>query len=216
MKRAARPGAGSDCVDRWSHSDWSAVTRDIGADIHRYLTKSDENIALGDNRKRRLSALLTPELICLVLHRVAHWLHVGGRPRAALALARLNTLMHKVNLSPQSCIGPGCRLSHPPGVTFHGRAGRGLTLFSCAVVCSANGASDGDTDCAPLLGDDVTVGAHAAVVGRAWVGNGTKIAYLCFIDGEVPAGSVVVAAPPPRVHRRIPNAADGPHEIPAC
>jgi serine acetyltransferase len=101
-------------------------------------------------------------------------------------------------------------------VTFHGRAGCGLTLFSCAVVCAANGAADGEIDAAPILGDDVTIGAHAAVVGRARVGDATRIAYLSFIDGEVPAGSVVVSAPPPRAHHRLSTPAAGQDGLDTC
>jgi serine O-acetyltransferase len=176
----------------WQHQHWWAARRDMAADVERYLTKSAQNLALGRSAKRRLSARLTPELMCLALHRVAHFLHASGWPRLARVVAAFNTLVHKVRISPESCIGPGCRLSHPPGVSFHGSAGHGLTLFSCAVCCTASAAVDGRLDNAPYLGDEVTVGAHSAVMGPVQVGDRVRISYLTQVTGDVAAGAYVV------------------------
>ena len=189
----------SECHARWQHARWTSLRRDVAADVQRYLTKSPENIALGSGRKRQLSALLTPELQCLLLHRLAHWLHAAGWPRLGLAVACGNAVLYKVKLSPQSCIGPGCRLSHPPGVTFHGRAGSGLTLFSCAVVCASNGAADGKLEPAPRLGDGVTLGAHSAVMGPVSVGDACQIAYLTLVTADLAPGSTVIGYRPPGV-----------------
>lgn len=177
----------------WQHRRLSSLWRDVGADIERCLTKSPENIALGRGLKRRASAFLTPELLCLFLHRVAHFLRANSLTRLAMVATRINFTLHKVCITPQSCIGPGCRLPHPAGVVFHGRAGRGLTLFGMAVCCARENGMEGPVENAPRLGDGVTVGAHAVVVGPIAVGNDTKISPFTILTKDAPSGVIVAS-----------------------
>lgn len=180
----------TECLEQ-AHQQLAAVWTGLSADILRYLTKSPENEALGDNLKTRLSAFLTPELLCLFLYRIAHYLYVNGWGRAALFVTRLNFLFHKVSITPQSCIAPGCRLSHPAGVTFHGRAGPGLTLYSLA-ICGSRHCVDGPVETGPRLGARVTVGAHAVLLGPITVGDDTKIAFSVRLDRDVAARALVI------------------------
>ena len=178
---------------QWQHHRLAALRRDLAADVARYLSKSAENVALGRSFKRRLSALLTPELQCLVLHRAAHWLHCCGWCRAAIGVARFNTLLYKVHLPAHSCIGPGLRLSHPAGVVFHGCSGSGLTLFGMAVCCGDEHTLDGALAQAPQLGDGVTLGAHAVVMGAVSLASGTQVGPFVRLTQDVPAGQRVLA-----------------------
>jgi serine O-acetyltransferase len=180
------------CV-AYGHDTLSGVRRCVSEDILRYITKSPENLSGGDDFKHRLSAFVTPELLCLAIYRVAHYLWVNRWRRLAVLASRLNFLMHKVSITAQSCIGPGCRLSHPAGVTFHGQAGRGLTLFSLAVCCSREDCWQGSIDTGPQLADNVTVGAHAVLLGPITVGESTKIAFCICLERDSPSGVLVVS-----------------------
>jgi serine acetyltransferase len=164
----------------------------VAADILRYLNKSPHNRARGDTLRSRLSAFLTPDLLCLSAYRIAHWLHVNGWRRAATAVSRVNFFAHKVWIPPQSCIGAGCRLPHPAGVTFCGRAGRGLTLYSLSVCCALEGA-DAPLELSPVLGDRVTVGAHAVLLGPLRIGDDVKIAFQVRLDRDAPPRALVVS-----------------------
>ena len=177
------------------HRTLGAVREGLEGDILRYLNKSPENRAAGDNPRSRLGAILTPQILCLVLYRLSHWLFAAGHRRMAVALSRFNQLVHRVNLPPQSCIGPGCFLPHPAGVAFLGRAGRGLTLYSLS-VCGPNRPwlAEGAVEDGPSLGDDVTVGVLAGVAGPVTVGSSTKVAFGVNIDRDTPAGMMVVTA----------------------
>lgn len=175
------------------HHKLSGIWGSLSEDILRYLTKSPANLALGDNFKSRLSAFLTPELLCVFLYRVAHCLYVNGWRRLAVLVTRLNFLVHKVSITPQSCIGPGLRLPHPAAVTFHGRAGRGLTLYSLAICCPRDPFLDGPVEAGPRLGDRVAVGAHAVLLGPISVGDDTKIAFSIRLDRDTPPGVLVIS-----------------------
>ncbi len=179
--------------DQWQHRQLSSVWRGLSEDIDRYVNKSPENVELGNSFKRRLSAFLTPELLCLLLYRVAHWLQCANWRRIACAISRFNGVIHKVHLPPYSCIGPGCRLSHPAGVVFHGSAGRGLTLFGMAVCCVCEDALDAGLDHAPQLGDNVTLGAHAVLIGPITVGSDTQVSPFSRVVRHVPARTIVAS-----------------------
>jgi serine O-acetyltransferase len=175
------------------HHAIRGVWGNVSEDILRYLTKSEENLAGGDDLLHRVSAFATPELMCLFLYRFSHYLWVNTYRRMAVAVSRFNYLVHKVNITPQSCIGPGCRLSHPPGVTFHGRAGRGLTLFSLAVCCAEGPRFDGPVETGPRIGDRVIIGAHAVLIGPVSVGDDTRLSLGAWVNCDTPPGVNVIS-----------------------
>jgi len=187
----------------YRHHELSGIRASISEDILRYLTKSPENLAAGDTFKQRLSAFLTPELLCLFLYRVAHLLWVNQWHRLAALVSRFNLLVHKVNITSQSCIGPGCRLPHPAGVTFHGRAGRGLTLFSLAVCCTSENCLEGPVEAGPRLGDRVTVGGHSVLMGPISVGDDSKISFSVRLQSDAPPGVVVICKSLPQIRRPV-------------
>ncbi len=176
----------------YEHHRFTSIARMLSADIRRYLTKSPANAALGDSLRKRVGAFLTPELLCVFLYRVAHCLYVRGWKRAAGAVTRLNFQLHRARITPQSCIGPGLRLPHPAGVTFHGAAGAWLTLYSLAVCCSWENSLDGPAESGPRLGDRVAVGAHAVLLGPISVGDDVKIAFSVRLDRDSPSNCMVI------------------------
>jgi serine O-acetyltransferase len=178
------------CADK-RHATIIGAWSDFSEDVVRYLNKSPENIAAGDNFKSRLSAILTAQLLCLILYRIGHLLHVRGFPRLGILCSRLNLLLHKITLPSQSCIGPGCFIPHPAGVTFRGRAGSGLTLYSLAVCTSFEDATDDAVDAAPLLGNRVTIGGRAVLLGPIRVGDNTKI-YAVRLDKDADGRKLVL------------------------
>ena len=175
------------------HHNLRGVLSAVRADIDRHLTRSPEVVAYGRGPWRRLSALLMPEIGCLVLHRLSHCLATRGWRRSAGAIANVNLMLHKANISPDSCIGAGCRVAHPPGVVFHGTAGTGLTLYSLAVCCPREDRLDGPAADGPSLGRNVTVGAHAVLLGQVVVGDDAKIAYSVILERNAPARARVVS-----------------------
>jgi serine O-acetyltransferase len=178
------------CLSR-DHHKLATIWNSLSEDILRYLNKSPENQASGDNLKTRTGALLTPQLLCLVLYRISHYVYVKGWKRCAILLARMNYLTHKVSIAPQCCIGPGCFLPHPAGVTFFGTAGRGLTLYALAICCPVNTVAEEAVEMGPCLGDYVVIGGHAVVLGPVRIGHHTTVAFGVRLDRD--AGDNVIA-----------------------
>jgi serine O-acetyltransferase len=175
------------------HHELAGVWAGLSEDILRYLNKSPENRAAGDRFKTRVGAFLTPQLLCLLLYRIAHWLWVIEWHNLATNIGRLNCVIHKVSIAPQSCIGPGCLLPHPVGVTFCATAGQGLTLYAMAVCCPQPTDPACDVELGPMLGDRVSVGAQTAIVGPVVVGDDTKVAFHIGLERDAPAGVLVLS-----------------------
>ena len=181
------------CCRNHGHERLVVLRRCVAADIQRFLNKSPENQAVGNTFKSRLGALLTPQLLCLVGYRMAHWLHARGWVALAWIVTWLNFVVHKVWITPQSCIGPGCMIPHPATVSFHGRAGAGLTLYAMSTCGPAPGRWPRDGADGPTLGDQVTVGGLAVISGPVRVGDETKIGPMACLERHVPPRALVVS-----------------------
>jgi serine O-acetyltransferase len=180
----------TECID-YRHHTWRGCRESLRADVVRYLHRSPESASGGDDFKHRLSAFCTPQLFSLAGYRISHFLWLREWRRIATVVARINQFFHRVAIHPASCIGPACLLPHPAGVTFYGTAGRELTLYSLAVCCPKAG--EFSPAHGPKLGDRVTVGAHAVVLGDVRVGSDTKIPFSIVLQNDAPPGVIVVS-----------------------
>ncbi len=184
------------CLGPWQHHTLKGVRRNWHDDVTRFLNKSPENQAVGDNLKSRIGATLTPQLLCLVIYRLAHWMHLNGWRRMAALAVGLNAALHRVHLSADSCLGPGCLLPHPVGVFFVGRAGESLTVYSMAVCSPAAETPLAPARDGPTLGARVTLGVHSVLLGRLTVGDDTKIGFCVRVaageQADVPSQRMVM------------------------
>src|SRR6185312_12984916 len=125
-------------------------------------------------RSRKLSAILSNPLLATLVYRISHWLLLNRHRRLASALCRVNLLLHKLTIPPESCIGAGRLMPHLAGTIFSGRAGPGLTLFANS-LCTGMGSAFAGSAATPVLGDGVMIGGHSGVFGPVTVGDGVQL-----------------------------------------
>jgi serine O-acetyltransferase len=109
---------------------------------------------------------------------------------------------------PKACsIGPGLRIWHFGGIFVHPNTviGRNCTLRQ-GVTLGNRGTDDG----APVLGDDVELGAYAQVIGPVRIGDNCRIGALTAVVKDLPAGAVAVG-PAPRIVTATDGKRDGNH-----
>jgi cellulose synthase/poly-beta-1,6-N-acetylglucosamine synthase-like glycosyltransferase len=115
-------------------------------------------------------------------------------------------LFNKVNTVCCSCIigrgaefGPGFVLVHSQGVVINGtvRGGRDVKIEHQVTV----GAEKRQ---APVLGDDVFIGAGAKILGPVTIGDGARVGANAVVVADVPPHSTVVGIPARVVRRRDP------------
>ena len=158
----------------------------------------------------RLEILLTwPGVHALLVHRVAHALHLSGVPLLPRLLAYATRAVTGVEIHPAAEIGHGLLIDHGAGVVIGetARIGDNVTLYQ-GVTLGGTGFARGKRH--PTLEDDVVVGSGAKLLGPIHVGRGTKVGANTVVIHDVPADSTVVGNPghPVRVEGRRPEGPD--------
>jgi serine O-acetyltransferase len=145
----------------------------------------------------------------LLAHRVAHALRDAGVPVAPGAIAYLTRSVTGVEIHPAARIGPEFFIDHGSGVVIGETAeiGRRVTLYQ-GVTLGGTGFQPGKRH--PTLGDNVTVGSGAKLLGPIAVGDGAKIGANTVVVEDVPPSSTVVGNPghPVKVEGRRPEGPD--------
>jgi serine acetyltransferase len=92
----------------------------------------------------------------------------------------------------QSRLPPDVILPHPYGIIVHPQAviGRRVTLMQQVTI----GGRDHRENIAPLIGDDVYIGAGARVLGDVRIGHGVVIGANAVVTRDIPPGVTVVGA----------------------
>ncbi|AKN16714.1 serine acetyltransferase CysE [Mycobacterium haemophilum DSM 44634] len=127
-------------------------------------------------------------------HRVSHWLW-GRRARlAARAFAELTRILTGVDIHPGAVLGAGLFIDHATGVVIGETAevGDDVTMFH-GVTLGGTGRETGKRH--PTIGDRVTIGAGAKVLGAIKIGEDSRIGANAVVVKDVPASAVVVGVP---------------------
>ena len=141
-------------------------------------------------------ALITPQLHAVILFRVSHALATSPlRPLAfivrAFALAWTGAEIH-----PDAQIGPGLALMHTSGIVV----GSGVVIgadcrLTSGVVLGETGRGGRNYAVFPTLGDHVTIGANAVVLGGHALGTGCVVGANAVVTADVAPGDVVGGVP---------------------
>jgi serine O-acetyltransferase len=150
------------------------------------LVKAD----LGDSRStwRALLSLLTVRGAATLMFRLSH---AAGQvhPLAGTLIKQLNHLITGGDLAWQAEAGPGLRLYHPTGVVIgpHVLIGRDCSIQS-GVALGGYGGSSIDATQVPSIGDRVSIGSGAKVIGGIEVGNDVSIGANAVVLTDVAPG----------------------------
>jgi serine O-acetyltransferase len=139
----------------------------------------------------------------LLAHRAAHALRRAGVPLLPRAIAYLTRAVTGVEIHPAAEIGSGFFIDHGSGVVIGetARIGDCVTLYQ-GVTLGGTGFQRGKRH--PTVGNNVTIGSGAKLLGPIAVGDGAKIGANTVVVEDVPPGATVVGNPghPVRVEGR--------------
>src|SRR3954447_19748595 len=130
----------------------------------------------------------------LLAHRLAHALLEAGVPIVPRVLAYLTRSVTGVEIHPAASIGREFFIDHGSGVVIGETAeiGERVTLYQ-GVTLGGTGFQRGKRH--PTLGDNVTIGSGAKLLGPITVGHGARVGATAVVVEDVPARSTVVGNP---------------------
>lgn len=98
-------------------------------------------------------------------------------------------------------VGAGLRLFHGMGLVVNDQTviGRNVVLRHTTTIGVKETLPFG-AQAAPIIGDDVDIGAHVIILGPITVGSGARIGAGSVVVKDVPAGATVVGNPARVIH----------------
>jgi serine O-acetyltransferase len=156
--------------------------------------------------------LCYPGLHALWGHRVAHRLWTGGHPLAARFLSAAMRSWTSVDFHPAAVVGAGLFIDHALGVVIGETVeiGTDVTIYQ-GVTLGGTALEAGKRH--PTIGDRVTIGAGAKVLGPITIGSGSRIGANAVVVRDVPPDSVVVGVPGQVIARSRPRSSSAPLDV---
>ena len=145
--------------------------------------------------RSRLEVFLTyPGVHALWYHRIAHSWWIGGARLPARMLANLARRRTGVEIHPGAVIGRRVFIDHGMGVVIGETAvvGDDVLLYHGVTL---GGVSEKRGRRHPMIGDRVTIGTGASVLGPITIGADSAIGAAAVVVRDAPADSLLVGAP---------------------
>ena len=135
-----------------------------------------------------------PGFHALTAHRLTHALYRMRIPLLPRYLSNVNRFLTGIEIHPAAKIAPGVFIDHGMGVVIGETAevGEGCTIYQ-GVTLGGTSLSHGKRH--PTIGDNVVIGANAAVLGAITVGENSRIGSNSVVVKDVAANSTVVGVP---------------------
>lgn len=148
-----------------------------------------------------------PGVHAIWAHRINHWLWQRGGRLVARITAEITRILTGVEIHPGAVLGPGLFIDHATGVVIGETAevGEDVTIYH-GVTLGGSGRDSGKRH--PTIGDRVTIGAGAKVLGAIKVGDDSRIGANAVVVKEVPSSSVVIGVPGQVISRSRPGSPD--------
>lgn len=132
-------------------------------------------------RLSRFFVLIDIPVIKIVFHLVA------------FIIFKFSEIVLGVTISPGTEIGPGLYIGHSRLIIIHHdvKIGAGLSIAHGVTIGTKGLGAQG----APVLGDNVFIGAGAKILGNIRIGNHVKVGANAVVLEDVPDGATVVGIP---------------------
>jgi serine O-acetyltransferase len=169
---------------------WKRLLKEIHADVK--AARERDPAAQGVSSFEILTSWAGVQ--ALLAHRAAHALMEAGVPLLPRIIAYLTRAITGIEIHPAAQIGKEFFIDHGSGVVIGETASIGncVTLYQ-GVTLGGTGFQRGKRH--PTLGNNVTVGSGAKLLGPIVVGDGAKVGANTVVVEDVPPGATVVGNP---------------------
>ena len=145
---------------------------------------------------------LSPRFVPVLLCRLAHSCHRMRLGPIGKLFSLVNFFLFGIEIAVRCPIGKGLFFPHTQGTVIGACAiGSNATIFQGVTL----GARELDfayrDDTRPTLGNNVTIGAGAKVLGGLRIGDGARVGANSVVLSSIPSGALAVGAPARLVER---------------
>ena len=156
--------------------------------------------------------LCYPGLHAVWGHRVSRWLWGHNLKLIGRASSALTRWLTGVDIHPGATLGPRLFIDHATGVVIGETAdlGADVTLYHGVTL---GGTSLDHVKRHPSVGDRVTIGAGAKILGPVTIGSDSRIGANAVVVKPVPPNSVVVGVPGQVIARSRHRTVTGPLDL---
>lgn len=138
----------------------------------------------------------SPRMIPVVLLRLSEISNVYGLGLFGKLFSILNVLLFGIEVSPKVKIGGGLFLPHTVGTVIGAASiGKNCTIMQGVTLGASEMDLGFDATRRPIIGNYVTIGSGAKVIGHITVGDHAKIGANAVVLCDVPAFAVAVGVP---------------------
>jgi serine O-acetyltransferase len=187
--RAGRSGAGGQQVPAPSGSLMALIGFDLRAKA-RWLYGSD-------SFRNVVKARWTDGSGAMVRYRLMQWSRRHHLAPLAMLMNKMNVLFSQCIIGRGADFGPDFVLIHSQGIVINTavRGGRGVHLEHQVTIGAEKGG-------APVLGDNVFVGAGAKILGAVRIGSNVRIGANAVVLDDIPDNCTAVGIPARVVQRK--------------
>jgi serine O-acetyltransferase len=161
------------------------------------LIKSDMARLVKPGQRLNYFLLLNPRLYPVIFIRIARYIYLKPiiKPLAHM-FTWLNVILFGLECTPKTNIGRGLLIPHSHGVVIGAiKIGDHATIFQGVTLGAKFFALDFSDQSRPILGDRVTVGAGAKVLGGITLGDDATIAANAVVLKNVAKKSIMIGVP---------------------
>jgi serine O-acetyltransferase len=157
-------------------------------------------------------AICYPGVHAIWGHRISHWMWRHGLTFPARVCSEATRWLTGVDIHPGAQLGKGLFIDHATGVVIGETAevGTDVTIYH-GVTLGGTSLDKGKRH--PTVGNRVTIGAGAKVLGPITVGDDSRIGANAVVVNPVPPNSVVVGVPGQVIARSRPRSPAAPPDL---
>ncbi|MBI0583138.1 MAG: serine O-acetyltransferase [Methanomassiliicoccus sp.] len=139
--------------------------------------------------------MFSPGLHAILIQRVSHRFYVKGQYKIARLLNYWGRVLTGADVHPGATVGKGFFIDHATGVVVGETTiiGDNVSIFQGVTLGGVSTSKEEKRH--PTIGNNVTIGAHATVLGDIVVGDNSKVGAGSVVVKDVPPNSTVVGIP---------------------
>ena len=184
----------------------------IGTDIERYAEFNGLRLSL----LKKISIFLMPCILCVAFQRLSYYCFLRNWHLVSRFFWTLNIVLFAADITPYTQIGSHFYMPHPTGIGLMAKIGNRCTVYVQVGIAGRKNKDIGAGKGAPILGDDVVVGAFAKIIGPIRIGNNVSIGPGSLVTKGAPDNVILYGVPAKIVrHKKTGAGASSATEEPA-